>query len=280
MTIYHRVFLGFGAVVVVGWILVVLFADRLMAYPPGMILLPLTEPGTASPDGGVLWLGSDHLGRDTFSRLLLAAKLNFFAVCFSLGCVYVLGLPIAWAANAKAWPVTAAANGIVAIARAIPPFVAYVVVITSWYVGALPAFSIAALLVSLPGLVQAWSDLRQSQEQSGDGKVASRVLLIWSIDGLRRAALLSAIIETFQFFKLGPWLASPLFDNFRPATFGGMVGETWAFVRFLPSLPLSPIGALCLILFGLHRFAAGLEGLLLPGHRGREPAAPTFRPGR
>ena len=64
-----------GAVIVVAWILIALFSPWLVPYPVEQVDVAnrLLPPSTAH------WLGTDTLGRDVFSRLLVGSQVSLIA---------------------------------------------------------------------------------------------------------------------------------------------------------------------------------------------------------
>lgn len=69
-------FIGLLILLVVAFVAV--FGPWLAPMDPNRqnIMLRLLEPGAEGTRGATLWLGSDHLGRDVFSRLLYGARVS------------------------------------------------------------------------------------------------------------------------------------------------------------------------------------------------------------
>jgi nickel transport system permease protein len=78
-------------VIIVLLTLVALTSQWWLPYDPQAIDLPSR---LLSPDGQH-WLGTDHLGRDIFSRLLAATRVSLGAVMACLLLVLALGLSLA-----------------------------------------------------------------------------------------------------------------------------------------------------------------------------------------
>lgn len=75
-----------GAIVLLIWLLVAIFAPLLAPHDP----LAQTFPRFASP-GGENLLGTDTLGRDVLSRVIMAARTTLPAAVFVVACSAVLG---------------------------------------------------------------------------------------------------------------------------------------------------------------------------------------------
>jgi nickel transport system permease protein len=71
-----------------------------LPYDPQAINLP----ARLLPPGSEHWLGTDHLGRDIFSRLLSATRVSLGSVMACLLLVLTLGLTLGGCAG---WPVAA-----------------------------------------------------------------------------------------------------------------------------------------------------------------------------
>lgn len=87
---------GIGAaIVVLAWIVIALIGDRLAPYPPGEIV----DMDFFGPMSREFWLGSDYLGRDVLSRILMGARytvgIGFASACLAAGGGVVLGMTAA-----------------------------------------------------------------------------------------------------------------------------------------------------------------------------------------
>lgn len=80
---YNINLVGIAAfLVILAWTLVALFAPLVIPYPVGEIV----DTDYFGPMSKVLWLGSDYLGRDMFSRVLMGAR---YTVGISLAAVSI-----------------------------------------------------------------------------------------------------------------------------------------------------------------------------------------------
>lgn len=71
-----------GLMIIIAWALVAIFAPLLIRYPVGDIV----DLDYFGPMSDQLWLGSDYLGRDMFSRILMGAR---YTVGISLAAVTI-----------------------------------------------------------------------------------------------------------------------------------------------------------------------------------------------
>ncbi|MBB4953679.1 peptide/nickel transport system permease protein [Agrobacterium vitis] len=71
-----------GLVLIVAWALIAIFAPLLIRYPAGDIV----DFDYFGPMSSALWLGSDYLGRDMFSRIIMGAR---YTVGISLAAVTI-----------------------------------------------------------------------------------------------------------------------------------------------------------------------------------------------
>lgn len=101
---YHMPAVGvIAAGVVAFWAIVAILGPVLSPYPPGKIV----DFDYYGPMSRTLWMGSDYLGRDMFSRILLGARytvgISLAAVCLACFSGVVLGMT---AAVVGGWPDT------------------------------------------------------------------------------------------------------------------------------------------------------------------------------
>ncbi|MBM7329902.1 ABC transporter permease, partial [Agrobacterium sp. S2] len=82
----------FGFLVIFLWAMVAIFAPYLIPHPVGEIV----DFDYFGPMTSELWLGSDYLGRDVLSRILMGARftvgISLAAVAIACTCGVVLGM--------------------------------------------------------------------------------------------------------------------------------------------------------------------------------------------
>ena len=77
-----------GLVLVVIMVGSAIFADLIVPYDPTQIMVG----GRMMPPSWEHWLGTDHLGRDTFSRVIMGGQVAFLVALASLGAALSVGL--------------------------------------------------------------------------------------------------------------------------------------------------------------------------------------------
>jgi peptide/nickel transport system permease protein len=121
-----------GAVLVLFWILVAVFADLMglrdpLAQSAPDLLKPALSP---SPDGGIYWLGTDDKGRDILSRLFHGSRLVLFWSGFATIIAYLVGMLMGVAAGYRGgwWDEIISFLGNVFLA--FPQMVLYIVILS------------------------------------------------------------------------------------------------------------------------------------------------------
>lgn len=85
----------FGAATVALILLVAVLAPVLAPYDPAQISIP----HRLEPPGSHHWLGTDQLGRDTLSRLLVGTRVAMSVALLSIGCAMAAGIALGLAAG-------------------------------------------------------------------------------------------------------------------------------------------------------------------------------------
>ena len=121
-----------GAVLVLFWVFIAVFADLLplrdpLAQSAPDLLKPMFSP---APDGGTFWLGTDDKGRDILSRLFFGSRLVLFWSSFATIVAYVGGMLMGVAAGYRGgwWDEVISFIGNVFLA--FPQMVLYIVILS------------------------------------------------------------------------------------------------------------------------------------------------------
>jgi ABC-type dipeptide/oligopeptide/nickel transport system permease subunit len=88
-----------GGLIVLMFVVLAIFAPILAPFDPNAPTLPFAFPGTASPDGGVFLLGTDHLGRDILSRIIWGGQRVLFYATAATVSAYIIGILMGLAAG-------------------------------------------------------------------------------------------------------------------------------------------------------------------------------------
>lgn len=81
-----------GLLLILFWVTIAILAPLLPLYDPNAIMAPFQKIGTAAPDGGTFWLGTDHKGRDILSRIIWGAQKVLIWATFATFVAYVVGM--------------------------------------------------------------------------------------------------------------------------------------------------------------------------------------------
>ena len=81
-----------GLAIILFWVVVALLAPIISPYDPLAIQTPFAKPGSPAPDGGVFWLGADHLGRDVLSRVAWGSRTVLIYAPLATFCAYFVGI--------------------------------------------------------------------------------------------------------------------------------------------------------------------------------------------
>ena len=88
-----------GALIVVFFVLLAIFAPLVAPFDPNATILPFAFPGTAAPDGGLFLFGTDHLGRDILSRIIWGGQRVLFYATVATISAYIVGIIMGLAAG-------------------------------------------------------------------------------------------------------------------------------------------------------------------------------------
>ena len=88
-----------GALIILFWIIVALFAPLIAPFDPLATLQPFAKPGTEFAQGGVFWLGTDHIGRDILSRIIYGSRTVLFYAPLATITAYGIGILMGLAAG-------------------------------------------------------------------------------------------------------------------------------------------------------------------------------------
>lgn len=259
-----------GLALIAFWVFVAIFAEVLAPYPPNQPMVPLQLPGTAAPDGGTFWLGTDKLGRDMLSRLIFGARQVLLYAPLATFCAYLVGIPMGLAAGYRRGLTDDVLSFIANVILSFPVLVLYIVIIAA--VGASGTnIVLAVAFASAPGIMRIVRglvlDLRNREyvlAAQTRGETPWRIMLAeilpnargpLIVDACLRVGYVVIAIGTLGFLGLG--LPPPDPD------WGGMVSDNRELASFLPHVAIFPCIAISSLVLGFNLLADGLREVSL-----------------
>ena len=259
-----------GLAIIVFWCLMALLAPLIAPYPPNAQYIPFQVPGVAAPDGGIFWLGTDHLGRDILSRLVWGARTVLFYAPLATFCAYAVGIVMGLAAGYKRGWIDDVLSRVADIILSFPVLVLYVVVITTFGASGINII-IAVTFASAPGIMRIVRglvlDLRTRDYVAAAqtrGESAWYIMFVeilpnargpLIVDGCLRLGYVIITIGVLGFLGLG--LPPPDPD------WGGMVNETRGMAMAFPHMTIFPCIAISSLVLGFNLLADGLREISL-----------------
>ena len=255
-----------GLSIVGFWLLVALFAPILAPFGPNENLLPLALPGDRLPDGRMLALGADHLGRDVLSRIIYGGRTVLIYAPLATFLAYACGVTLGLLAGYKGRWIDELLSRIGDIALAFPVLVLYIIIIQQFGASGLNIL-IAVTVSSGPGIMRLVRgvvlDLRTRAYVSAAQMRGESTLYILFVeilpnargplivDACLRLGYVTITIGTLGFLGLG--LPPPTPD------WGGMINESRHFAMVFPHMAVFPCIAVSSLVLGFNLIADGLR---------------------
>ena len=261
----------FGALIVLFFVLLAIFAPLVSPFDPNATILPFAFPGTAAPDGGVFLFGTDHLGRDILSRIIWGGQRVLFYATVATISAYIVGIIMGLAAGYFRGYLDEIISFFANVILSFPIMVLYVLIIAK--VGASGLNIIfAVVFASSPGIMRivrgvtmdiATRDYIAASQTRGEGPWYIMLVEILPnarspliVDFCLRMGYTTITIGALGFLGLG--LPPPDPD------WGGMITETRAFVTGgFPHMAILPACAVSLLVLGFNLLADGLREVSL-----------------
>jgi peptide/nickel transport system permease protein len=273
---FRRVFLGrgvvvFGLVVIVIFIVVAIFAPLIAPYPPNKANLTniLAQPGQAH------WLGTDQMGRDTLSRVIIGTRTSLM-ICLS---VILISCAIGMALGVLAGYFGGWTYNI--IMRLVDTFMSFPMILLALVIAALMGNGMRNVIIALSvAMVPVFARLMCGQVLSvkeNDYVVAGysigarnmRIILHHIIPNclsplivLTTMMMGSVILAEAGLSFLGVGINPPT------AAWGSMVNDARIYILTNPVLAIAPGFVLMLVVFAFNMVGDGLRDALDPRLRG------------
>ncbi len=259
-----------GLSLIVFWILVALLADLIALYDPLAMIMRSVPPGTNAPDGGVFWLGTDHLGRDILSRIIYGSRRVLWYAPAATFCAYAVGIPMGLWAGYRRGMTDDVLSFMANVILSFPVLVLYVVIIAT--IGATGSnIVIAVTFASAPGIFRIVRglalDLRNREyvfaaETRGESPAWIMFVEILPnargpliVDSCLRLGYVIITIGVLGFLGLG--LPPPDPD------WGGMVNDAKPMAMAFPHMAVFPCIAISSLVLGFNLLADGLREVSL-----------------
>jgi peptide/nickel transport system permease protein len=252
-----------GMVLISFWVLVAVFAPALTQFDPN------AQDFTALADptpGDVHWLGTDHLGRDMWSRLIWGARTVFLVAPAAVLVAYVVGCSMGMMAGYLGGWVDTLVSRISDIILSFPVLILYIILISTVGPSALNII-VAVTVASSPGIGRIVRgmvlDLR-SHEYVDAAKIRGEsplyIMVVELLPNARGPLIVDAcvrmgytIITIGVLGFLGLGLPPPDPD------WGGMVKDTTAMIVIWPHMSVLPCVAISTLVIGFNLLADGLR---------------------
>lgn len=255
-----------GAVIILFWALVAIFAGEIAAYGPNAQLVPFQPPGASAPDGGTFWLGTDHLGRDILSRIAFGSRTVLIYATSATAAAYAVGIVMGLAAGYMRGWIDDVLSRVADLILSFPVLVLYVVIITTFGPSGLNIV-LAVVFASAPGIMRIVRSLTLDlSSRDYVAAVETRGESAWYVmfaeilpnargplivDACLRLGYTTITIGVLGFFGLG--LPPPDPD------WGGMISAGRAMATFAPHMTVFPALAISSLVLGLNMLADGLR---------------------
>ena len=255
-----------GALILLFWVFVALFAPLLAPYDPIAQMTPFQPPLATDAGGNFFLLGTDHLGRDVLSRIIFGAQRVLIYAPLATFSAYAVGIVMGLLAGYKRGWVDDVLSRISDIILSFPILVLYVVIITTFGASAINIV-LAVTFASGPGIMRIVRglvlDLRNREYVAA---AQTRGESLWYImfveilpnargplivDACLRLGYTTITIGVLGFLGLG--LPPPQPD------WGGMINETRAMATFAPHMTVFPCIAISSLVLGLNLLADGMR---------------------
>ncbi len=262
--------LAVGVAIVLGWVGVAVAAPWLAPFGPNETLLPMAAPGEHLPDGRMLLLGADHLGRDILSRLVWGGRTVLVFAPLATLAAYLVGVSAGLVAGYRGGWLDELLSRTSDMVLAFPVLVLYIVIIQRFGASALNIV-VAVVITSSPGIMRLVRgvvlELRSrayvaAAEMRGEPTAAILFLEILPnargpliVDACLRLGYVIIAIGTLGFLGLG--LPPPTPD------WGGMISESRHFALVFPHMVIFPSVALSSLVLGFNLIADGLREISL-----------------
>ncbi len=256
-----------GALLVLFWVLVAIFAPWLAPYDPNANDY---LAGTSAPPSAAHWFGTDNQARDMLSRVIWGSRTVLTVAPTAVICAYVVGCVIGLLAGYYRGWVDAVLMQIANIIMSFPPIILYIIIIMKFGPSVVNII-IAVVFVASPQiarLVRSQAlELREKEYVAAAkmrGEPAWYIMLMeilpnargpLIVDACLRMGYTTITIGALGFLGLG--LPPPDPD------WGGMIKDTYGYMMTAPHMSLIPCVAISSLVVGFSLLADGVREISL-----------------
>jgi len=255
-----------GLAIILFWVVVALLAPIIAPYDPLAIQTPFAKPGSPAPDGGVFWLGADHLGRDVLSRVAWGSRTVLIYAPLATFCAYLVGIIMGLMAGYQRGWIDVLLSRVGDIILSFPVLLLYIIAIQEFGRSNINIV-IAIVFGSAPGIMRIVRgltlDIREREYVAAAqvrGESNWYIMLTEILPNARGPLIVDAclrlgyVIITIGILGfLGLGLPPP------DPEWGGMISETRAMAMIFPHMTLAPAIALSSLVLGFNLMADGLR---------------------
>ncbi len=261
-----------GGIIILALIVMAVLAPVLARYPPAEIHPKFKLLGPS----GTWWLGTDNLGRDTYSRIIYGArvslKVGFLAVLFSI----VLATAIGVASGYFGGVVDTVTQRLVDAMIAFPGLVLILLIVAIWgntlnnVILALAFFGIAGNSRIMRGATLSVRNQTYIEAARSMGASDTRIIVLHIVPNVMATVITLATLglgtvilaeASLGFLGLGVPPPNPTWGNM-------LSGQARQFMTQAPWLAIFPGVILSLAIFGFNMLGDALRDLLDPRLRG------------
>ncbi len=259
-----RWMVGLGLAMLALMLILTLLGPLIAPYDPSM-----TSPNSLAPASAQHWLGTDSIGRDILSRLIIGGRttllITVVAVCLALAAGLVLGLTAGYIGGAVdqvimrvldvifAFPVFLLAIAVVAaLGPTVPNLILTIAIVYT---------PILARVVRAPVLsVKSWDHVEAARSVGvSEFRLVTRHILPLAISPILVQVSLTLAntiftVTALSFLGLGPPPPDP--------NWGGMLAEARQFMELAPLTVIAPAGAIVFATLTFIVLANGLREML------------------
>ncbi len=269
--LFGRGIVGFGVVVVILFLLTAAFASWITPYDP----YEKNYDNLLSPPSSQHWLGTDTLGRDTLSRIIIASRTTLMVGVIALGIAAVAGMILGLLAGYFGGWVQAVIMRVMDALMAFP-MILLALVIASLLGGGLVNVMIALGVALVPGYARLMCGQVLSVKEN-DYILAERSfgasnlrIMLKHVFPNCMPPLIVMITMMMGMTILAEAGLSYLGIGIEPpqAAWGGMINDGYSRITTNPILSFAPGVAIMLVVFSFNVVGDGLRDALDPRLRG------------